>query len=562
MNQTFSRHLAARLADLGVAHACISPGSRNTPLIAGFAAEDRIEAWPILDERSAGFFGVGLAKATGRPVVLICTSGTAAVEYHPAVVEASQSEIPLIVLTADRPPALRNVGAPQTIDQLSLYGSSPRLFIDANVPDEENMLRATDLATKAWRAATSSLPGPVHLNLPFTEPLLDGSSPRQPDPTAGLPPATNAPLDVSRLARAISGRKGLIVAGRSNDPAFPAACATLAAATGFPVIADPLAGLRHGAHPLEQVLACGDLLAAAGLLDRARPDLVLRLGPLPTSKAVWTWLEANSDVEQILVTADGKDATASATTVLTDTPTRVALALADSIATPAGSAWTAEWLQADEIAAATLTASLATAEFPNEPEIARIVAAALQPQTFFTVGSSMPIRDVDAYAGKSAQPIRVFGNRGANGIDGVVSAALGTAASGSSAAVLVGDVSLFHDLNALGTAAQLGLALTIVVINNDGGGIFHFLPHNDPEVLDPATFEGLLATPHGTDFVAIARAMGIEAHDVTDREELAHLVSAPSSGPRLIQLRTNRVANRDLHQGIAAEIGRALSLSA
>jgi 2-succinyl-5-enolpyruvyl-6-hydroxy-3-cyclohexene-1-carboxylate synthase len=559
MNQAFSRNLAAKLADLGVAHACISPGSRNTPLIAGFAAEDRIEKWPILDERSAGFFGVGLAKATGQPVVLICTSGTAAVEYHAAVVEASQSEVPLIVLTADRPPALRNVGAPQTIDQLSLYGSSPRLFIDAGVPDQENVLHATDLATEAWRAATSSPPGPVHLNLPFAEPLLDGTSPQPPESGSGPPLPTDTPPAVGQLARTIAGRKGLIVAGRNNDPAFPTACARLAATTGFPVIADPLTGLRHGVHPLEHVLACGDLLAAAGLLDRVKPDLVLRLGPLPTSKAVWTWLAANPDVEQILVAVDGKDATASASTVLTDTPTRIALALAESIAIPTPSAWAAEWRRADEAAAATTAATLATAGFPNEPEIARIVVDAMQPQTSFTVGSSMPIRDVDAYAGKSAQPIRVFGNRGANGIDGVVSAALGTAASGLPAVVLVGDVSLFHDLNALGTAAQLDLALTIVVINNDGGGIFHFLPQSDPEIMDAATFESLLATPHGTDFVAIAGAMGIEAHEVTDPNELGRLVSAPNSGPRLIQVRTDRVANRELHRRLLAEVGRALT---
>ncbi|MCP5113424.1 MAG: 2-succinyl-5-enolpyruvyl-6-hydroxy-3-cyclohexene-1-carboxylic-acid synthase, partial [bacterium] len=204
----------------------------------------------------------------------------------------SQSEVPLLVLTADRPPELRNVGAPQTIDQVSLYGSSPRLFIDVATPQETKLPDAVGLAGQAWAAATHRIPGPVHVNLPFREPLLDRAPIPRSGPAVAPPAAVTTALDLAELARRVSGKKGLIVAGRSNDAEFPVACSALAEATGFPVFADPLSGLRYGTHSLELVLEHGDAIAAAGVLDRQRPDLVLRFGPVPTSKPVWTWLAA------------------------------------------------------------------------------------------------------------------------------------------------------------------------------------------------------------------------------------------------------------------------------
>jgi 2-succinyl-5-enolpyruvyl-6-hydroxy-3-cyclohexene-1-carboxylate synthase len=560
-NLAFATALAAAFADIGVEHACVSPGSRNTPLIAGFAAESRIRKWPILDERSAGFFAVGLARATGKPVALVCTSGTAAVEYHPAVVEASESAVPLLVLTADRPPELRNVGAPQTIDQIGLYGSSVRLFIDAPAPNGETTRQhAADLGTEAWLAATLAQPGPVHLNLPFREPLLTASPETTTSSPVRLPDiATPPPLDLADLATSISGRAGIIVAGRTNDPGFPTACTALAAATGYPVFADPLSGMRHGDHPLDLVLGCGDALATAGMLDRLEPDLVIRFGNVPTSKAIWRWLEDHPDIEQILVDTSGRDATHSATTILAHPSSTVANALTQAVPAPVSRQWSASWTEIDIVAGAVIRQALTEATFPNEPAIAHTVVAATPPGAHLTVGSSMPIRDVDTYSNKSSTSIRILGNRGTNGIDGVVSAALGTAASGHPAVVLLGDVSMFHDLNALGTAAQLDLPLTIVVVHNDGGGIFHFLPHGNPDVMDSETFETYVATPHHTDFLAVARALALEAHAVGDIRELAQLISNPTAGPRLIQLRTDRRANLDLHREIAAAIKQSLA---
>jgi 2-succinyl-5-enolpyruvyl-6-hydroxy-3-cyclohexene-1-carboxylate synthase len=558
-NLSFSSALASALADLGIQHVCLSPGSRNTPLIAGFAAEKRIRAWPLLDERSAGFFATGLARATGRPVALVCTSGSAAAEYHPAVVEASQSDVPLIVLTADRPPELRGVGAPQTIDQISLYGSSVRLFIDAPTPTAATTDReAADLAVAAWRAATTDTPGPAHINLPFREPLLSNVASPTPEAIGRPVDDVAAPLDLSHLTGVVSGRNGIIVAGRSNDPEFPQACAELAAATGYPIIADPLSGLRHGSHPLDHVLKAGDALATAGALDHLTPDLVIRFGPVPTSKATWSWLESHPEVEQLLIDVAGRDATSSATSILAVPPKVAAISLAAIVDETAPLEWTSRWQALDSVVAAAITDTSRTAPFPNEPAVARIVMDNAPAGAYVTVGSSMPIRDVDAFGGITSNPIRVFGNRGTNGIDGIVSAALGTAATGQPAIALVGDVSMFHDLNALGTAAQLDLPLTIVVINNDGGGIFHFLPQRDPDVLDPATFEKYLGTPHGTDFVATATALGLEASNVDEATELARLISTGDK-PRLIQVRTNRETNVKLHREIAAAVKKAVS---
>ena len=556
-NRTFATALASALADLGVEHACISPGSRNTPLIAGFAAEPRVRKWPLIDERSGGFFALGVAKATGKPVVLACTSGTAAAEYHAAVVEASQSDTPLLVLTADRPEELRDIGAPQTIDQLSLFGTAVRMFADAHAPDGTTAPEAaTEIAIDVWAHATASPQGPVHLNLPFREPLLEPSDseiarrPAQPQ-TESIPTP-----DLTDVATRLEGRNGVIVAGRCNDPSFPSACAELAALLGWPIFADPLSGMRFGDHSLDHVLGYGDQLAANGTLDELRPDVVLRFGPVPTSKAVWTWLQDHPETEQILIDEQSRDATRSAALTLEIPTKEAANAIAAAVGKAAAPSWLETWAERNSSVKTAIDHCLNDAEFPNEPSIARIVAAAVPAGSILTVGSSMPIRDLDAFSGKASKALRVFGNRGANGIDGVVSAALGTAAAGFNSVVLVGDVSMFHDLNSLGAAAQLQLPITIVVVNNNGGGIFHFLPQSDPAVLSSEVFESYLATPHQTDFVAVAEALGIEAHLVSDAAVLADLVATPTAQPRLIELRTDRSDNVDLHRQIAAEVRR------
>jgi 2-succinyl-5-enolpyruvyl-6-hydroxy-3-cyclohexene-1-carboxylate synthase len=353
-NLLFCSGLASALADLGVGHACVSPGSRNTPLIAGLAAEPRIRKWPILDERSAGFFGVGLARATQTPVALVCTSGSAAAEYHPAVVEASQGEVPLIVLTADRPPELRGIGAAQTIDQVGLYGSSPVHAVDVAPPEASTTAQqAADLALEMVTAALTAA-GPVHINLPFREPLLEAGQIARFPPVS--PPPTTEPFipDLTRLAGQLNGQRGLIVVGRSNDLTLPGAVDALAGAAGAPVLADPLSGLRFGT-PGDLVLQCGDALAAAGLLDELVPDYVIRLGHIPTSKPIWTWIERNPQVPQFLAGTAGMDATRSATELLELSSRIAAVALREAIDTPAPPDWADFWLTADRTAARVMT---------------------------------------------------------------------------------------------------------------------------------------------------------------------------------------------------------------
>jgi 2-succinyl-5-enolpyruvyl-6-hydroxy-3-cyclohexene-1-carboxylate synthase len=554
-NRGFAFSLASALADLGVEHVCISPGSRNTPLIAGFAAVRRIRKWVILDERSAAFFALGLARATRTPVALACTSGTAAVEYHPAIVEAGLSDVPLLVLTADRPDELRGRGAPQTIDQISLYGTAVRMFADALAPDETTEAETpAEIAFDIWAHATAVPPGPVHLNLPFREPLLGRKEAVAAALTPRPPAAAEEPLDLTAIVARLEGRRGIVVAGRSNDGDFAAACSALAGSLGFPIFADPLSGLRFGTHDLDNVLSHGDHLATAGALDVLSPEVVLRFGPVPTSKPVWQWLENHPDIDQILFDIQSRDATNSARTVLEIEPGRGAAALNTNTSVRSPEDWLDRWQSLDATVATYVSGLLDGAAFPNEPGVARVITTAAPPNSAITLGSSMPIRDVDGFGGKSDRPLQMFGNRGANGIDGLVSTALGAAAAGLNSIVLLGDVALFHDLNALGTARQLGLPLTIVLVNNNGGGIFHFLPQNDPAVLDPAVFETYLATPHGTDFLALAEAFGVEAHNVTDETELSSLLTVTPSAPRLIQVRTDRTENVDLHRRIIGAV--------
>jgi 2-succinyl-5-enolpyruvyl-6-hydroxy-3-cyclohexene-1-carboxylate synthase len=550
-NATFCAALASNLATLGLRHVCISPGSRNTPLAAAFAAHPTITDWSIHDERSAGFVALGIAKAGGLPAAVISTSGTAAAEYTPAVIEADAAAVPLLVLTADRPPELRGVGAPQTIDQLGLYGGAVRWFHDAGVPDEATIAAVPGLAAHAWSTALRPPAGPVHLNLPFREPLADG-------PPGALPAATpllmgaaaSAPGDaeLAGLADLVSGRRTLLVVGPTEEDGLAEACAALAAAGDFPLLADPLSGVRHGPHDRGHVVAHGDLLAGAGLLDRLAPEAIVRFGGLPTSKPIWQWMAAHPEIPQILVDRGRwRDATGSARVVVDGAAAPLASSLA-GLVDPAEPSWWKAWHEADAAAGAALAAGLADLPFPNEPAVARSVVATLPPDAILMVGSSMPVRDVDTFGGSRATPLRILGNRGANGIDGTLSTALGAAAGNAPVTALVGDVAVVHDLNALATIARLAPRLTVVAIHNDGGGIFHFLPQRDPSVLAPEVFERHLATPHGLDLVAVAAATGLEARRIASSAELEAALATPPPAPRFLEIRTDRTANAEHHR--------------
>ncbi len=566
-NYAFVVPFVDALARLGLRHVCITPGSRSTPLALAFAAHEAITDHVHLDERAAAFWALGIAKTTGAPAALVCTSGTAAAEYHPAAAEARQARVPLLLLTADRPAELRDAGAAQTIDQVGLYGRSVKWFHDvgAPVPDASFFRTGPALAGRAWAAAMDRPAGPVHLNFRFRDPLHPETVPGDaPDPGPltwpGYRPGRLEPADatVDEVAAIVSGRRTLVVAGPQDDPALPAALADLAAAGGFPTLADALSGARAGHHDTAAVVAHGSVLAGAGLLDRLRPEAVLRVGAQPTSKAVFRWLARHPEVPQVLVEPAGwRDPDGAASLVVRAEPAATARALSKALGAPAPAGWLNSWQAADAAAAGALAGAIEAAGFPTEPGVVAVLARALPPGATLWAASSMPVRDVDSFLPKRTAPLRVLANRGANGIDGFLSAGFGSAqASRSPTYLLAGDLSALHDLSGLAAAARMGVAATAIVVDNDGGGIFHFLPQVGLE----QHFERLFGTPHGHDLVAVAEALGVRAARATTAAELEEAVAEPPSEPRMVVVRTDRQANVAVHLELEQTVAAALDL--
>ena len=556
-NAAFAVTLIDALRRLGVEHACITPGSRNTPLSLALVASP-IKDWSHHDERSSSFFALGMARTTGKPVVIVTTSGTAAAELHPALAEAIEGRVPLIAITADRPLRLRGRGAPQTIDQENLFGPSVKLAVDLPVPDDA--ASAGPLAARLVAAATASPAGPVHLNLRIDEPLMPTGLP---NPVSGNLPAVIPtpdpaphPKAVADTAAQISGRRGVIMAGPGEGTEIAAAAAELAAALGWPILADPLSGLRAGSHDLTSVLTSSDALGWAGFLKNRDVEAVIRFGAIPTSKPCAEWLTTHPERPQVFIEPAGqRDPTATANPVLPADIAATLRALTAAGPAAAPSAWLEEWRSADSAAAAAINGVLASAPFPNEPAIARTVAESLPDPGVLWVASSMPVRDLDAMMVPNPKRMRVLANRGANGIDGFLSTAFGSAlVSGVPTVALAGDLSALHDINSLATAARLRVPVTVVVVNNDGGGIFHLLPQ-----AGHPSFERHWGTPHGLDFAKVASGFGVEAEVITDRAHLAAVAAATPDGPRLVELRTDREENAALHRLIREAVAAAIS---
>jgi 2-succinyl-5-enolpyruvyl-6-hydroxy-3-cyclohexene-1-carboxylate synthase len=560
------RAFCDELARCGVAGACTSPGSRSAPLVLSLAREPGLRCFSHLDERVAGFFGLGLAKATGRPAVVACTSGTAAAELAPAVIEASQARVPLIVLTADRPPELRDVGAGQTIDQLKLYGDATKWFVEVGTHERATAARLRWMRALACRACWTALdgrPGPVHLNFPLREPLVlagplepddggrSGGRPWVAHPVVPAPPAP-PPIPIAPAPRAV------VVAGREErDPALGATIAAFAAAAGYPLLADPLSGARRGPAAIAHYDA---LLRNERLAAELHPELVLRVGDLPTSKPLRAWLASlGGDVEQIAL--DGECAWHDPDGVVgvrvAASPRATLAALAPEHRGAGELAWLERWRAADRAAAGAIAATLG--DEPSEPRVAAELVAALPAEATLFVASSMPIRDVETFAAARDGAPRVLSNRGANGIDGTVAAALGAAAAPDAGPVVlhIGDVALAYDLGALLSARRLGLDLTIVLVNNDGGGIFHFLP----VAREADAFEQHVATPHGLDFAKAAELYGarhVLVPGVTAlRDALG--VSLAREGVTILEVRTDREENVALHRRVWEAVAMAVA---
>jgi 2-succinyl-5-enolpyruvyl-6-hydroxy-3-cyclohexene-1-carboxylate synthase len=576
----FCAVLVDEWARAGLTDAVVAPGSRSTPMVIALDADPRIRVHVVLDERSAGFVALGLALASGRPVVVATTSGTAAVELHPAMVEAAHAGVPLIAVTADRPPELHQVGAPQTVEQTGLYGPAVRWAVSPGVAEWAASATWRSLAARCVAEAVSGPggPGPVHCNLAFREPLLAtgsgvaGPSGRPYDTpwhTRAAPAGGKAPTAAIELLAAHAGGRGLIVAGAGAlGGADPAILLDAGRRLGWPVFADPRSGCRI---PAVAVVGAADALLRIPDVAARRPDVVLRLGAPWASKVLGQWLAGlGPDVTQVLVDPWGQwaDPDRRVEQVVVADPAEVATALA-GVASARGAAsthaaadasgWASQWAQAELVAQAALD-DLLGEDGPlalSEPGVARAVAAGVPAGGALLVSSSMPVRDVEWYAAPR-ENVAVLANRGANGIDGVLSTAIGVAAgSGAPVLALVGDLAFLYDASALLWAARRQLALTVIVVDNDGGGIFSFLPQ--ATALPTAEFERYWGTPHGVDILAIAAAYGVEAFEVADRQQLDRILAAAGQpGVRVALVRSERAANVAVHDRLHAAVAAAV----
>ena len=551
----------------GVEHVSIAPGARSTPLVLALASEPGLHLWSHVDERSAAFFALGIAKQTRRPVAVVCTSGTAAANCLPAVVEAQAAEVPMLVLTADRPPELRACGAPQSIDQIKLYGGYTKWFAEAGGP-ETGGAYFRSLAARAVAFALAAPRGPVHVNFPFGEPLM---------PRAALPVRTAVAATLAHQpqlaadARMLDGlgtrlrhsRRPLIVCGPGyGDDELAAAVTALAERCGAPILADPLSQLRCGGHDLSHVIASYDpVLRHEPMAARLAPDLVLRIGAMPRSKPLLQYLQRQPTAPQIVLhsLAAWSDPSLSATEMIGADPTLVCAALLPHLrGGEASASWLGSWRRAGDCAAAALAADFEAIDEMFEGKALARLAARLPDDAMVFVGNSMPVRDLESFWPAGSQRRRFLCNHGANGIDGFVSSALGVAASsGVPVFAVSGDLGFYHDLNGLLAAKRYPVAATFIVLNNDGGGIFSFLPQAE----SGARFEELFATPHGLDFHHAARLYGTGFERVASWSDFDAAVASATASTctTVIEVTTvGRDRNVALHRKLWRNVATAL----
>jgi 2-succinyl-5-enolpyruvyl-6-hydroxy-3-cyclohexene-1-carboxylate synthase len=571
-NTALASAMVEELARCGMRHAVIAPGSRSTPLALALWRHPAIEASVLVDERCAGFFALGAAQAEGRPAAVLCTSGSAAANLHPSIVEANEAGVPLIALTADRPPELRGIGAGQTIDQLKLYGSAVRWFCELGTheADDAGLLHFRSVACRAYAAARGEpRPGPVHLNVPWREPLapepregdvtasstlaIEGRGNRPVTAVASVPPAP-APALLDELAERIAAApRGLVLAGRQPDPAIAEPVATLARAAGYPILAEPTSQLRLGRHDRDLVVWTYDPIARARP-DELEPELVVRFGDMPTSKALRQWLGSLDGLRQIFVDpAFGwNEPSLRAEAVIRADAAAFATGIAQRLASTAGAKddaaeWAAEWATAARATGSAIEAELGRLGQPSEPGVHAALGRLYADADLVYTASSMPIRDQESFVATSPARARFLCNRGANGIDGLISSALGAAwASGSPTWVLVGDLGLYHDMNALAALRWIEAPVRIVVLDNDGGGIFEFLPQAD--AVEREEFEALLGTPLGLETERIAGLYGVEHRRIDAVSQLRYLADADKV---IAEVPVDRRENVELHRRLS-----------
>src|SRR5436190_895689 len=547
VNSTFAplQALVDELVRCGMTHAVTCPGSRNAPLALTLAAHEGLTATSVLDERSAGFVALGIAKTTGRPVAITTTSGTAAANLLPAVVEAHEAAVPLIVLTADRPPELREVGAGQAIDQIKLYGSFAKWFAEVgNLPTgRESAIHHRQLGCRAYWTAQLGRPGPVHLNFPLREPLAPRPEELDAADWQGRPegrPWTRATegLHYGGVDLEAAPQHGLIVCGGAAGSYAPMAV-ELGRRLGWPVLAEPTSGGR-----IEDAIAHYDLIVRSGRFAAERPELVLRVGEMPTSKPLRAWLEG---CRQYIIDPhlDWHDPTRTAEAIMAVAPD--VLQLPPDAQVTADPTWLERWQEADAI----VRDELAKTGEPFEPLAYNMLADLAQT---IWVSSSLPIRDFESYFPVTERPLQILSNRGANGIDGGVSSATGAAlATGAPVHLVIGELALLHDIGGLITARRAGAELAILCVNNGGGGIFDFLPV--AEQADPAAYEQHIATPIPIDLAQVAALADLTHHRVASAADVRERLHPGTLVELVIDRETSLQRHRELAARIVARLG-------
>ena len=584
-NSVWASILTETLKRLGLTTAIICPGSRSTPLAIAFAQQDQVEAIPVLDERCASFFALGIAKQLGTPVALVCTSGTAAANFYPAVIEARESRVPLLVLTADRPPELRNCHSGQTIDQLKLYGTYPNWQAELALPSLSvemlSYLRQTAIHT--WERSLYPVPGPVHLNIPFRDPLAplpDTNSfdlesqfqeedffagiapPLPPYPQRGprVPPRPLSPLPSSRAISPHASSstplfkewrqcdRGIIIAGLAEPQLareYCGAIAQLSKILKWPVLAEALSPVRNYADLNPDLISTYDLiLRNEQLAKQLAPEIVIQLGELPTSKKLRTWLDVTQPMRWVVDPSHHNfDPLHGKTTHLRMSVEELAQAFAVEVRPP--TFYFQLWCSAEAEVRSAVDQTMNAMNQLFEGKAAWLLSQILPPKTPLFIANSMPVRDMEFFWAPSNLAVQPFFNRGANGIDGTLSTALGIAHRNQSSVILTGDLALLHDTNGFLLRNKFVGHLTIVLINNNGGGIFEMLPIAKFE----PPFEEFFATPQDINFALLCATYGVEHQLIHSWQQLKQLLSPlPTKGIRVLELQTNRKADAKWRQ--------------
>lgn len=568
--EALTQYLVAFITGLvqsGVKDVVISPGSRSTPLALLFAEHRELQTYINIDERSAAFFALGLAKSSNKPVVLLCTSGTAAANFFPAVVEANLSRVPLIVLTADRPHELRDVGAPQAIDQLHLYGNHVRWFSEMALPEESvsAVKYAKTAAIRAVKEATSLMKGPVHLNFPLREPLIPQLEPYPfpEEPTSRMVEAGSLQISNKSAKKIVDAwqkvEKGIIICGQIDEQGFPQAVQNLAEKLGFPILADPLSQVRSSQQVENFVIDSYDAILKATLeMEQLKPELIIRFGGSPVSKPLSLYIKKYDNIPQYIIdSGEGwRDPQNTSTMMIYSNEVSFCDQITNLLPSPKESKWQDMWMELDNRTKDIISSQMKLESELEEGKAVYELINLLPMQSTVFVGNSMPIRDFDTFFHKNEKDICIMANRGANGIDGVVSTALGASIYKRPMFLVIGDLSFFHDLNGLLLAKLHKLNITIIVLNNDGGGIFSYLPQSAEE----KHFEVLFGTPTGLNYEHAVKMYHGHYTKVLDWQGYAIAIQEALSheGLNVIEVPTNRDKNHRAHKALWDLVSREI----